>query len=115
MANFPLVGVQFRSLEERETFAALEPNAPLLLKRDPGNAYDPNAIKVIVRQTVDGDQGDEQHTDLHIGFIAAVYAKKLAPMLEEVESGDEDAVHNAWFVTAVDKKSGIVGCDFSVD
>lgn len=107
MANFPLVGVQFRSLEERETFANLSPGDELTLVRDPGNAYDPNAIKVI-RDAGAGDSGPIEH---HIGFIAAQYARKIAPQMD----ADGSDSFPASFVTAVDRKSGIISCDFSVD
>lgn len=108
--NFPLVGVQFRSAEEKATFANLQPEDGLLLQRDPENPYDPNAIKVLFQI--------DEHIFHHIGFIAAVYAKKLSPLLEEQERSlpeEPSAYFPAWFVTAVDKKSGIISCDFSVD
>lgn len=102
MANFPLVGVQFRSLEERETFANLSPGDDLRLERDPNNQYDANAIKVLC----------EIEDDVyHIGFIAAAHARNLAPQMDEIGG----ASYPAQFVTAVDRKSGIISCDFSVD
>lgn len=71
-----LVGANFRPQECRDICATLEVGQGLSLERDPFNAYDENAIKVMF-------------TDLsgsyHIGFVESRsgIAKQLAPYLDD--------------------------------
>lgn len=45
------------------------------LKREPDNMFDPNAIKVYLQFKSGGE--------FHLGYIPAVYAKEMAPEMDE--------------------------------
>jgi hypothetical protein len=52
---------------------ALAPGSPLVLRRDPDNEHDPNAIAVLSA----GDEGDQ------VGWVPRELAAELAPELDE--------------------------------
>lgn len=65
----PLRGMNYG--DRHFTAAGLTTGDPVVLIRDPTNAYDPNAIEV---QTVDGYE---------LGYIAREVARSLAPLMDE--------------------------------
>lgn len=69
-----LVGNQFRQPEEREAFKTLVVGTVLRLERDKANAYDPNAVRVLLDQ--------EEGTPLFIGFVDKENAANMAPLLD---------------------------------
>lgn len=66
---YALVGMQFRSPEERAHFATLPTGSPLMLKREPTNQYDSNAVQV-------------WSGAFHIGFISSKQNKPLAMAMD---------------------------------
>lgn len=79
-----LVGVNFRPREAKDIVTELEPGDNVLLRREPSNAYDSNAIKVLV----DIGKGGDGPNEVHIGYVAKEEAVILAPMLDEQSPGD---------------------------
>jgi len=69
-----LVGMHFRSVEAREIVSSLTEDSILLLEREPENAYDPNAIKVLFAL-------DDRA--VHLGYIAREDAAYIAPQMDE--------------------------------
>lgn len=67
-----IVGVTFEG--RQEVINKLKPNTSLVIKREPDNKHDPNAIRILT----------EDNTDL--GFLNKRLAKKLAPL---IDSGGE--------------------------
>lgn len=74
MSNFEtvLVGVNFRPIEAQARITQLEAGHVLTLEREPENAYDSNAVKVI-----------DPTTDIFLGYIERTVAVELAPLLDE--------------------------------
>ncbi len=70
--NVKVVGMHFRGAHAKEIASALLPGNTLTLEREPENAYDINAIKVI-------HPGTEQH----IGYIEAGQAAWIATELDD--------------------------------
>ena len=68
-------GLKFRTPEDRARAARLVKGELLLLEREPENAHDPNAIKIL---TIDGYREDCRH----IGYVPSVVAREIAPMLD---------------------------------
>lgn len=64
------VGMHFRGALAVETAAALEPGALLTLEREPDNAYDAYAIKVMLN-------------DIHLGYIERGQACWISPYMDE--------------------------------
>lgn len=64
-----LVGVGFRPKEDRDIAKALKEGDALVLRREPGNEHDANAIQVLSHGTF-------------IGYIPATDAKLLAPKMD---------------------------------
>lgn len=67
-----LRGNNFRPIEAKAYYNAMKQGQPLLLRRDPDNQYDPNAIQVC------NPEGDN-----FIGFVAKEVACDLAPHMDE--------------------------------
>lgn len=67
-----LRGNNFRPIEAKSIFAGLIEGDSLMLQREPGNQYDPNAIMVI-----------HPPTEIHLGYVAKEVATELAPMMDE--------------------------------
>lgn len=69
-----LNGVNFRPQEARALVAGLEEGEELVLVREPGNAYDTNAIKVL-----------HPENEIHLGYIEKDIAAELAPRMDDGE------------------------------
>lgn len=69
-----LVGVSHRPIDIQILIEELTPGAELFLEREPGNAYDPNAIKFL--------NADEDF----LGYVKGTDAQEIAPLLDEDES-----------------------------
>lgn len=68
-----LMGVNFRGKEVSQLVAALPVGeTAFTFERDPENAYDPNAVKVLYG----GDPGE------FIGFVAKEVAEEIAPLMD---------------------------------
>lgn len=65
-----LVGASFRPKDAKEVLAALNEGDIVQLVREPGNAYDPNAIQI-------------HYEDHFIGFVAKHEAAVIAPDMDE--------------------------------
>lgn len=90
-----LAGANFRPAPTREVLkqvALLSQRPTLRLEREPSNAYDPNAIKVIltVQIPVD-DQLTVADEDYFIGYVAGADAKMIAPYLDNTAPSEEVA------------------------
>ncbi len=96
--TFLIVGARFRPPAE-DVLNNLPVGQPLILRRQPDNPYDENAIAVLVtvRETPDAVRGiinehfDEESSipeDLHLGFIPREYAKLLAPKIDALAGDD---------------------------
>jgi len=70
--NVKVVGMHFRGAHAKEIASALLPGNTLTLEREPENAYDINAIKVI-------HPGTEQH----IGYVEASQAAWIASEMDD--------------------------------
>jgi HIRAN domain len=68
-----LRGMNFRPIEAQAIVMALDEGYELLLEREPSNAYDPNAIKVI-----------DPLTGQHLGYVAKEVAIDIA---QEMDGG----------------------------
>lgn len=66
-----IVGNRFRPTECQEAFMALEPGDPLVLRKEPENPYDAEAIKV---ETPEG---------LHLGYIPRTDTPRWNPHFED--------------------------------
>lgn len=73
-----LAGANFRSAEDRFALKSLAKGAALRLEREPTNAYDKNAVKVIVDLGT-ADSGIVEH---FIGFVPASNNPEIAAMLD---------------------------------
>lgn len=67
-----LRGLSFRPMDAKAFANNLAERDPLLIEREPTNAYDPNAIKVL---SPDGN--------LHLGYVAKEVAIEIAPLMDE--------------------------------
>lgn len=65
-----LVGAYHRGPEAEAMTEALLPGDELSLEREPANQYDPNAIKVLLRET-------------HLGYVARQTAAFMALYMDE--------------------------------
>lgn len=73
MTTFPnvlCVGMHFRGAAAVDVAATLEPGDVVTLDREPENAYDAYAIKVMV-------------ADIHIGYIERGQAAWISPLMDE--------------------------------
>lgn len=88
-----LAGHQFAKADAKAALAEVRMGTPysLILKRDPENAYDPNAIQVHLK--LDGNT--ERHM---IGHVAAAdgTAKQLAPYLDNDQDARENFGNPLW-------------------
>lgn len=62
---YPIIGMRHRGVEAERIVRGLAMDEALVLERDPGNRYDPNAVKVVAR-------GE------HVGFVPRGLAASLA-------------------------------------
>ena len=67
-----LRGNNFRPIEAKAIFNSLVEGTGLIIEREPGNQFDPNAIMVI-----------EPESHVHIGYVAKEVAAELAPLMDE--------------------------------
>lgn len=67
-----LRGNNFRPIEAKVAYNELEDGDELILLREPGNQYDPNAIMVL-----------QPDTEIHLGYVAKEVAIELASMMDE--------------------------------
>jgi hypothetical protein len=67
-----LRGNNFRPIEAKVIANNLEEGNVLILMREPGNQYDPNAIQVL-----------DPNTEVHLGYVAKEVAVELAPLMDE--------------------------------
>lgn len=83
------------------TLAKLASDVPLhcRLEREPDNAHDENAVKVIVIEK----PWAKKHDGMHIGYIARAVASVIAPAMDE--GGSAWPYTDAW-LTAVDDEAG---------
>ena len=70
-----LRGVSFRPIEAKTIVNDLVAGSVLLLEREPGNQYDPNAVMVL-----------EPESRTHLGYVAKEIAVELAPLMDEGNS-----------------------------
>jgi hypothetical protein len=73
-----LAGANFRSAEARASLKSLAKGASLSLARDPTNAYDKNAVKVLVR----GVDAELNESEIFLGFIPAASNPEIAALLD---------------------------------
>lgn len=81
--NFKVAGVTYEN--RQEIIAKLQGTEPVVIKPEPENPYDKNAIAVVV-----GFEGEVYH----IGYVPKELAAELAPLLEE-----EDLIGKIWNIT----------------
>lgn len=67
-----LRGLSFRPIDAKAYAGTLTEGDSLLIEREPENAFDPNAIKVL-----------SPERSLHIGYVAKEVAVELAPLMDE--------------------------------
>lgn len=67
-----LRGNNFRPIEAKAAFAGLIEGDALILQREAGNQYDPNAIMVI-----------QPESEIHLGYVAKEVAAELAPLMDD--------------------------------
>lgn len=67
-----LRGVNFRPIEAKAIVNQFEGGESLVLVREPGNQFDPNAIQVL-----------DPETQIHLGYVAKEVAQELAPLMDE--------------------------------
>ena len=67
-----LRGLSFRPIDAKSYASTLTEGDGLLIDREPGNAFDPNAIKVLSPDGI-----------IHIGYVAKEVAVELAPLMDE--------------------------------
>lgn len=70
--NSALMGAHFRGPEIKELVKTYQIGKKLATKREPGNAYDENAIMFL-----DPEAGDE-----HVGYVEGGLAQELAPLMD---------------------------------
>lgn len=63
-------GIKFRPLEAREVARNLSPHEVVIIRPDPLNEYDPNALAIIA------------NNEVFIGFVQKDMAKVIAPRLD---------------------------------
>lgn len=82
--NFPIVGTKFRGSEAMSAVKKCEQGDPLELRREPTNAYDPNAVGVWLpaRDPIVPEDGAGIPA-LHVGYIPQVMNAQIARLLDE--------------------------------
>ena len=93
--SFEIAGAGFEG--RQKTFTGIAVDTPrddleVFLERDPKNAYDANAIKVMVKNNKTGLGGQA-------GWVPAVFAKALAPVMDKrnVVVAKWKLVKTAWY------------------
>lgn len=91
-------------MNHRVTISTLEnlaDDVPLhcKLEREPDNAHDENAVKVVVIEK----PWRKQHDGMHVGYIARATASVIAPAMDE--GGERWPYTDAW-LTAIDTDTG---------
>ena len=93
--SFEIAGAGFEG--RQKTFTGIAVDTPrddleVFLERDPKNAYDANAIKVMVKNNKTGLGGQA-------GWVPAVFAKALAPVMDKrnVVVAKWRLVKTAWY------------------
>ena len=93
--SFEIAGAGFEG--RQKTFTGIAVDTPrddleVFLERDPKNAYDANAIKVMVKNNKTGSGGQA-------GWVPAVFAKALAPVIDKrnVVVAKWKLVKTAWY------------------
>lgn len=85
MPSLPIVGARFRPPAE-DVLRNLPSGADLILRRQPDNPYDANAVQVMLP---DGDIANEMaalfefEPPLHLGFIPRTEAASIGPQMDE--------------------------------
>jgi len=74
-----LVGMKYQGGEA--IVAALPNGAPLVLKREPDNRFDPAAVQVWIMKD-DGSEGR------HVGYIKATQARPIAAYMDQALKGE---------------------------
>ncbi len=87
-----LVGMNYRVAPEAQADLARKVPFEVVLKREPDNQYDPNAIKVIMGEIRPG---------MHIGYVSRDLAARLAEMIDS-----EEIRITAVAVTEIDAETG---------
>lgn len=91
MPSLPIVGARFRP-PAQEVLQLLPANYPLILRREPENPYDENAIKVLMCLGTMSDEtsnnishllDEDGPTELHLGYIPREIAAKMAPLMDQ--------------------------------
>jgi hypothetical protein len=83
MTTFPnvaCVGMHFRGPAAVDAAAQLEPGSTLTLIREPDNAFDAYAIKVMLE-------------DLHLGYIERGQAAWISPLLDDGSEATATVTH----------------------
>lgn len=84
MPSLPIVGARFRPPAE-DVLRNLASGVDLILRRQPDNPYDANAVQVMLPE---GDVANEAaqtfefEPPLHLGFIPAREAKTIGPQMD---------------------------------
>lgn len=73
--RFNPAGSRFRPVECQAELIAMMKDTPLVLRRDPSNEFDPNAIEL-----------RSDRTNAHLGFVPKHIAAELAPRLDSGET-----------------------------
>lgn len=107
MTTFPIVGAHFRA-PAKAILQVLPAGAPLILRREPSNIYDTNAIQVIVpTSSIPEDQTDTLEVlasgygfsardilaegEWHVGYIPAARAVIEAPQWDSADITSRNA------------------------
>lgn len=100
--------MHFRGPAARDVAAELSPGTELLLEREPDNAFDAYAIRVLVP--------DDEEEPLHIGYIERGQAAWISPLLDEgatataTVAGHEVRKNNVHPVLLIEVKMVQSGC-----
>lgn len=101
--QLPIVGARFRPPAE-DVLNLLPAGTTLILRRQPDNPYDENAIQVlliwqdegaleaVVLQCAEEVSAEIDNTEpLHLGYIPKEHAKELAPKMDADQDIEKDA------------------------
>lgn len=93
--SFEIAGAGFEGRQKTFTDLVVDgsrDDLEVFLERDPKNAYDANAIKVMVKNNKTGSGGQA-------GWVPAVFAKALAPVMDKrnVVVAKWKLVKTAWY------------------
>lgn len=94
MPSLPIVGARYRP-PAQEILDSLPAEAKLLLRRQPDNPYDGNAVQVLmvgfpfskvpdaINEILTAAGIEDINADVHLGFIPREHAAKLAPLMDQ--------------------------------